>query len=162
MAFSEIPLSKGFVTIVDNEDFDWLITCKWNSTINKSGKPYAATATRNEAGKKTTQLMHRVIMNAPQGIFIDHINQNTLDNRKENLRFCGYSGNSRNRAKFSHKSSKYKGVSWDKNAGKWKGSIYAEGKPLHLGMFSNEYDAAIAYDLAATQYFGEFAYTNFS
>lgn len=161
MAYKEIPLTRGFVTIVDEDDYDWLIESKWCCSMNKSKKPYAAKAIVNSNGRKSMTLLHRLILNAPKGVFVDHINHNTVDNRKQNLRLCDYAGNSRNRIKFNGKSSIYKGVSWNKKSQKWRSSIMANSYPIYLGEFESEEVAAITYDEAAIRYHGEFASLNF-
>lgn len=89
---------------------------------------------------------------------IDHANQLKTDNRIENLRGCSQSYNLANR-KFSLGSSKYKGVT--KSGKKFRSSIYKDKKKHHLGMYDNEKDAAIAYDVKAKELFGNFALTNF-
>lgn len=103
--------------------------------------------------------MHRFITNAPKELEVDHINGNRLDNRKENLRICTKSQNLRNQHKTCG-SSKYKGVSWRVRANKWESRIYVDGKKLFLGLYSDEEDAAKAYDKAAIQHYKEFAKTN--
>jgi len=92
--------------------------------------------------------------------FIDHINQNKIDNRIINLRSCTKQENSMNRRSNKNTSSKYKGVSWHKNAKKWMAKIKIDSKAKHLGYFQTESDAAKAYDKAALEHFGEFACLN--
>ncbi len=106
--------------------------------------------------------MHRVIMQARPGKFIDHINHNGLDNRIANLRHASRTENNWNARKRKGKySSKYKGVCWFKVKKKWQARIQVNGKGIFLGIFTNEMDAARAYDKAARKYYGEFAYLNF-
>lgn len=105
--------------------------------------------------------MHRVILDAPADMCVDHINGNPLDNRRENLRLCTRAEN--NRAKHrvkSGKTSRYKGVYLMKKTGKWIAGVRAHGKYKRLGSFENEADAARAYNEAAKQYYGEFAVLN--
>lgn len=111
-------------------------------------------------GKRTLVNIHRAIMEKHTELpFIDHKNGDTLDNRKCNLRFCNSRENSQNR-KARKGSSKYKGVSWYKRKNKWEASIYVNDKTIHLGMYKGEEDAALAYNKAASFYFGEFARLN--
>lgn len=91
---------------------------------------------------------------------IDHEDRNPLNNHKNNLRFCTYSENSRNRGKPTTNTSGYKGVSWFKRDKKWKAQIMVEGKGFCLGSFKNKIDAARAYNRAALKYHGEFACLN--
>jgi len=90
--------------------------------------------------------------------FIDHINGIKWDNRIENLREAGYHENNRNRP--AQKDQRFKGVI-KTPTGKYAVSIRVEGKQKYIGAFLDEITAAEAYDKAAREYFGEFAYTNF-
>lgn len=107
---------------------------------------------------------HRVVFYKHHGWVpseIDHINRIRTDNRIENLRdpTC-HSNNSGNQSAQKDKSSKHKGVCWDKNRGKWISFIKKDGKSMFLGRFASESDAAMAYDDAAVRIFGRFANTN--
>ena len=107
--------------------------------------------------------MHRLIMGDPRGIYIDHVNHNTLDNRRENLRLATNQENQRNQLKQVRQHgciSKYKGVSRDGGGG-WKAYFTINYKYIHIGRFQSELVAASAYDAAAIHHFGQFAHTNF-
>ena len=99
-------------------------------------------------------------MKAEPGQYVDHINGDRLDNRKENLRFCTLSQNSMNKRGRSSRTSKYKGVCYAKRRNKWQASIRVDGKERFLGYFNNEEDAAKAYDEAALKFYKEFAKIN--
>lgn len=152
-----IPLTQNMVTIVDDEDFNELNKRKWSAA--KGCNVYYAVRTSHPTPK--TILMHRVIMNAKKGDEIDHKNNDGLDNRKENLRFCTKSENQHNQISRIGQSSKFKGVGWSKSNRRWISQIRINGKRIHLGSFEDEEEAARAYDIAARKYFGEFACLNF-
>lgn len=155
-----IPLTKNVSAIVDAEDFDWLNQWTWTAFDGRRGKYYAARY-KKVAGVSRCIYMHRLIMKEPAGLLVDHANGNTLDNRRQNLRVCSKRQNQRNMCKPRHgKSSRFKGVTWDKNKRKWMAKIKLLGTTRTLGRFHDEKEAAIAYNVAATKYFGEFARLN--
>jgi len=156
-----IKLTQGQKAIVDDEDYDWLSGYKWFALYYLSVKSFRAVRGTWDGKKKRTILMHRIILNAPQGKQVDHINHDTLDNRKNNLRIVTSQQNHFNRRSDRNTSSRYKGVSWNKNKHKWKAYIARGGKSYHLGCFKNEKTAALAYDKAALKLFGEYALINF-
>jgi hypothetical protein len=92
---------------------------------------------------------------------VDHINRNPLDNRKANLRIITRSQNMMNKTSQSSSSSKYIGVSFDKNRNKWVAQIAYQGKHKFLGRFNNEIDAAKARDAGTLKYFKEYGNLNF-
>jgi hypothetical protein len=160
----EIPLTQGRVALIDPEDYDFLMQWKWCCITG-----YAARSTSGVDGaKRRTVLMHRVIANPPEGFFVDHINHDRLDNRRVNLRICTPGQNTFNRRprpRQAERSSRFKGVYWNKTKGKWEVQITlkaatGENRKM-IGRFVREIDAALAYDAAALHYFGEFAYLNF-
>lgn len=145
-----IPLTKGFETIVDDEDFEDLAKSRWYVFKCRDWHlPYAK--------RLDGMLMHRVLLNAPDGIVCDHRNGNSLDNRRDNLRLSTRSQNKANSKRYSNNKSGFKGVSWSKQRRKWKAKIYVNLQPIDLGCFSDVIEAAAAYRAAATKFFGEFA-----
>jgi hypothetical protein len=153
----EIQLTQGFVALVDDEDYEWLNSYKWFSAVG-----YAARDFDYAPKKHRRVLMHRLLLGLEYGDprEADHINHNSLDNRKSNLRICSHKNNQRNQKAQLGKSSVCKGVSWRKDTSKWTAYIDFDGERFHLGCFSTEDEAAKAYDVAAHRFFGEFACTN--
>lgn len=154
-----IPLTQGYVAIVDDADhyeYGWL---NWFASGAHRKWVYAA---RQDVidGKKTLVFLHRLIAKAASDEKVDHINGDTLDNRRSNLRFYVGSQNHQNRHA-SNGSSQFKGVCRHKQLGKWQAQIRLNRRARYLGVFASEADAARAYDAAARQLFGEFAATNF-
>jgi hypothetical protein len=110
--------------------------------------------------KNKRLLIHRIIMNAPKNKMIDHINGNTLDNRKCNLRICNRSQNFRNRTKQKNNTSGYKGVSFHKRLNKWQAQITTNKNKKCLGYFDTPELAFFAYCKANKKYHGEFGRVN--
>lgn len=162
----KIPLTKGYEAIIDADDYEKVSQFKWHTVFKRAGgKPYANTSMHisgsSENRKKRNITMHRFIIPTPSNLQIDHINGDTLDNRKENLRQVTNSQNHMNIGKMKKQcSSKYKGVSLRKGTGKWRSLIKRNGKAIELGLFSTELEAAKAYNDAAIEFHGTFAKLN--
>lgn len=139
--------------LVDDEDFEWLDKHSW--VINGNG--YAV----SKINQKIIRI-HRLILNAPSNLEVDHINGNRLDNQRSNLRLVTHQQNQWNRRIMPGGISKYKGVWWMKKQGYWRARIYKNRKPIDLGYFDSEVNAAIAYDRMAKNFYGEFAKLNFN
>ena len=158
-----IPLTKGKFAIVDAEDFEWLNQWGWY-VVKCDNKFYAArtqwisSLPRNKAAKRI--YMHREILQTNKGIEVDHKDGNSLNNQKINLRTSTRSQNAANRGKQANNTSGYKGVFWHNKANKWIASIRLSNKQVHIGIFNKKIEAALAYNQAAKQYHGEFAYFN--
>lgn len=152
----QIPLTQNSIATVDDADYEYLIQWKWYM----SGKGYAVRDASVTEGRATI-LMHRVILDAPAGAQVDHINQDKLDNRRSNLRLATDQENKRNRPTQKNSTSGYKGVCWHAQKNKWRAQIYTDRHQIHIGCFEDKHEAAHAYDTAAKQLFGEYAYLNF-
>jgi hypothetical protein len=159
----EIQLTKGMSTLVDDEDFNYLNQWKWYAH-NRRNKYYAARSNWIKIEGKNyceTISLHRVLLNViDKSIFIDHKDGNSLNNQKTNLRIATTSQNNRNAISRKNSSSKYLGVSFRKDCGKWRGIISHNKKNYSLGTFINEVDAAVAYNNKAILLHGEFAKLN--
>jgi hypothetical protein len=153
----EIQLTKGFVALVDDEDYEKVSEFNWFAAVG-----YAARDFNHIPGKHRRVLMHRFILGLGYGDprEVDHINHNRADNRRSNLRVCLHEDNQRNQKAQVGKSSGFKGVYFRKDTYKWSAYIDFNWKRLWLGCFLTEEEAAKAYDRAALQHFGEFACTN--
>ena len=142
-------------TIVDDEDFDRLSVYTWRIHDVNSKRPYVVRGRNNVR-------MHREIMRAKKNFDVDHINFNTLDNRKQNLRVCSRRNNCRYSRTLKKTISNYKGVIFE-NGNRVKprrARIFFKGKNIHIGCFEKKRDAAIAYNKAAKRYYKKFASLN--
>ena len=154
-----ILLTQGQEAIVDDWRYDELNQFKWCAQWSSSTKSFYAERKSPRAEGFKTIRMHVIVAKTPNGLCTDHINQNTLDNREENLRVCTRSENNMNRGKRSDNTSGYKGV-FKSNFG-WTAKIEAGRKQTYLGTFQTREAAAKAYDEAAKRLHGEFAVLNF-
>lgn len=157
----EIPITRGKVALVDDEDYERVNQWKWYATVRPNGNCYAARTIGGHRRHDGIIYMHSFIMNTPSGMATDHINRNGLDNRRCNLRICTNRQNHFNRALGSTNRSGYKGVYFRKDTRKWAAMLMLNKKHVCLGTFADPHSAARAYDAAAVKYFGEFAFLNF-
>ena len=138
-------------TLVSNEDYDWVNRHKW--FVSTPGYAYRYT------DKHTKIMLHHLIAPAPEGMVRDHINGNTLDNRRENLRVCTRAQNNRNVGLSRNNKSGYKGVCFFKRDKTWQAYIDFNGRK-HLGYFKTARQAAEVYNRAAKELHGDFARLN--
>ncbi len=147
-----IQLSQGQFAQVDDEDYNFIRRWKWY--FHSTGY-----ARRGSGNKKI--YMHRVINETPDGFDTDHIDGNTLNNQRCNLRTASRSDNMKNQRKWRGKS-KYKGVSWFKRDSLWRVQINQSGTTRHVKYFpaDQEIEAAMCYNEKAIELYGEFARLN--
>jgi hypothetical protein len=150
-----IPLTRGKVAIVDDEDYAVLSAWKWYA-INTNNSWYAM---RTDMASRRNIRMHRQIMAIDSQI--DHRNGNGLDNRRCNLRPCTSAQNSYNRGLHKRNKSGFIGVFWSNNAQRWEAQIRHRGKRMYLGRFDTATEAAMVRDLYAVRFHGDFAKLNF-
>lgn len=165
----EIQLTQGQVSKVDDDKFGGLSANLWSARWSKQTRSFYAL--RNEqlpSGKRRLVLMHREIMGALSNQDVDHINHDTLDNRRKNLRLVEQRNNSANSRKARGKRSPFKGVSWHRQLSRWQahisdGPIRPDGrrKFRRIGLYLTQEEAAAAYDREARKSFGEYACLNF-
>jgi hypothetical protein len=161
---TKMKISQDKVTTIDSNDYEILSKYKWYAS--KDGRNHYEVRTSYWDGEKVKHIsMSRFLLDDPEGKQVDHINGDTLDNRRCNLRICEQEENAMNQKKAksyggNECSSQYKGVNKNKKTGKITAYISHNCKRIHLGTFTTEEMAAAAYDEAAIKYFGEFAKIN--
>lgn len=145
---------------ISPQDAELILRHRWHIAHSAKGaaRIYYAFTRRGRKGKHIK--MHRMLLNAPDGSHVDHINGDGLDNRRENLRFVTPQLNQANSRKREALSSKFKGVAWHKDAGKWRAYICVNRKQVNLGLYEDELAAAQAYDAKARETWGEHAHLN--
>lgn len=157
-----IPLTKGYVAIVDLCDAD-LATLKWTAQIGGM-TAYAYRQIRKPDGKLGKEYLHRVILARilarplQHGEEVDHIDRDGLKNSRANLRLANRSTNTANTRPRRTNKSGYKGVSWDKRRMKWCAEVMQDYRRVYIGYFDDAKTAHDAYVEAAKRHFGEFAY----
>jgi hypothetical protein len=152
----EIPLTKGYTAIVDDEDYERLVSIgKWQVNVTRQ-HVYAI-----HSMNRGRLYMHRVVLPSP--VLVDHINGDGLDNRRANLRVATPAQNSRNMRPMASSRTGFKGVARQPRSrvNPWRAYIRLNDRAHWLGVFRTAEAAARAYDAAATEHFGEFAHLNF-
>jgi len=146
-------LIRGLEVLVDDEDVAFVTQHKWY--VAKRNYLF-----RYIGHSSNFKYLHHELLGATRHSHVDHINHNTLDNQRANLRICSISQNAMNRNKRPNTSSRFKGVSFYKRYKKWKARVKIDETEIWLGYFNDEINAAKAYNEAAKKYFGEFAQLN--
>jgi len=155
----EIPLTKGYVALVDDEDYPYLSQFKWHAAVETDGGVCAVRNSPSVNGRSKLLYMHRIVLNAPPGKLVDHRNSMPLDNQKHNLRLCTNAQNCKNQGKSKANTSGFCGVFKIKN--RFIAKIMSDWKTIYLGCFLTPERAATAYDMAAIACHGEFAKLNY-
>jgi hypothetical protein len=156
-AYRRIFLTQDQVTLVSLEDFQ----DRFGWYAMKMDGEYVAARKVWHGSTRVNEYMARRIMQAPEGVQVDHKNGNHLDNRRLNLRLATNQQNQCNRGPQCNNTSGYKGVTWHKYDQRWKAQIWVNQKNHNLGSFDDPVEAAKAYDAAALELHGRFARLNF-
>jgi hypothetical protein len=148
-----IPLTRGYKTLVDDEDYEYLSQFKWRSQIDRY--VYAVCTINGDF-----QYLHHLLLLPKIGFIVDHKDRNSLNNQKSNLRYATYSQNNINTNRLTRSSSGYRGVSFHKQSKKWSADICLNYERTRLGLYDTPEMAAVAYNIAARELHGEFARLN--
>ncbi len=154
----EIPLSRGMVALVSDEDYERVSQCKWSYDTSNG---YAVRNERQIIDGKVCRrkvLLHRFLMDAPAGMQVDHRNRQRLDCQRHNMRLVTHAQNCANSGP---RKGQYKGVSWHERDQVWRADIGVGRRQIHLGVFTCAEEAARAVDMAAIAIKGECTYLNF-
>lgn len=154
-----IPLTYGKFAVIDADDEPLVSGFRWRAH-ERFGIWYAIANVARD-GRRSLIQMHRLITDAPVGVYVDHRNGDGLDNRRSNLRHCSNSQNQQNRHQLTTNTSGYRGVTWNRASNKWQAAIKHQQESHYLGLYEHLEDAARAYDAAARELFGDFMRPNF-
>lgn len=153
----------GHEVLFDREDLFTLMEFPWQLRRSRENAGYYLKATRKLTSGTQMFCFHRMVFGPIQdGMLVDHINGNTLDNRKVNLRLCDRSQNAFNRGKAKNNTSGFKGVYLDRSKFRprpWRAAFKARNKNINVGMFATAEEAYAAYCEAVKKYHGEFGRT---
>lgn len=150
-----IQLACGKKILVDDEDYPRVLQHGWGYT-RKHGH------ISGTIGNKTTLLHYFILGRQPcEGQKVIHINFDLLDFRRKNLAIVSHNLACQRQPPKKWGSSRYKGVTWHKKGRKWTAALTIDAKPLHLGCYDTEEEAATAYDKAAREHYGPYARLNF-
>jgi hypothetical protein len=157
----KIPLTQGKFALVDDEDYERLSQYKWYAS--KGWNTFYANRDIWNSGDKISIPMHREILNLQyhDKKFVDHINQDGLDNRKKNLRIATKATNAHNSKLQRNNTSGYRGVVWHKQINRWMARIVINGITKNCGCYKTKEEAAVAFDNAVREFRDSKASLNF-
>jgi hypothetical protein len=155
-----LQLNKGLYAKVDDEDYEELLKYNWRA--KKDGNVYYVSTGGYYKGKNNVKILHRYIMNAPKGCMVDHVDGDGLNCQRHNMRLCNNQQNQFNQRikTTNNKSSIYKGVVSLRTCNSHQAFIRINKVKVYLGSFKTPEAAAVCYNNAAIEHFGEFARIN--
>lgn len=156
-----IPLTQGYAAIVDDGDFAHLNQWKWRAHVQKHGV-YARRSVWLPSGKYVTVYMHKLVLGltlATPGVLCDHVDGDTLNNTRRNLRLVTASQSIMNTGSYSNNASGFKGVYRNNQRDGWRVFITVGGRQIYLGSTENLEKAVSLRKTAEQKYFGDYART---
>ena len=142
-------------TIISTSDLSKILSVpvRWHAyRDSRSGALYVAASRYVGGGRKRARNEHfvlaRVLMDAPEGSEVDHIDRNPLNNRRDNLRVVSHAVNMRNKSMYRNNTSGYVGVGWNRKSGRWQAYFKKDGRQVYVGMFDDPATAAQARESA--------------
>jgi hypothetical protein len=161
------PLSSGLFTTVSDADYERLAAFKWHATEGRCGVFYASRSIKVTKDGRTysrnVEMQREVVdpeRSLPRTSKVDHINGDTLNNTRENLRIVSDSISNINRRVFKTNTSGYRGVSYERERSRWRATIKVNGKTTVIGSFRTKEEAALAYNIKAVEIHGVYACLN--
>lgn len=145
----------GKTVLIDEDDVIRVAGLKWHLARRPNGVFYV----KSHPHEDVTIRMHRMILQAPDGVLVDHWNLNGLDNRKANLRLCTKQQNTWNVPMRRDNTSGLKGAIWHSRIRKWQANYNLMGRKIHIGYFETPEEAHAAYVAALAPMRGEFLRT---
>lgn len=147
-----VPLTKGEYAFVDAEKAHMVSGRNWH-LVTAKGKFYAATVTPTDGNRGAKTYLHRFVCQADEGFEVDHINNNGLDNRLDNLRLVSKIQNKQNRSVQKNNKTGVSGVTWVKSKRRWRSEINHNNKRRQLGLFKSKDEAVESVIIAKAQVF---------
>jgi hypothetical protein len=136
--------------LVDDADFEAVARIRWF----RDKKGYVRSSVWTPGIGVGVLLMHRLILSAPRGMHVDHINRNPLDNQRANLRLCTRQQNAWNRP--SWRPPGLKGTTYEPRYGRWRAQMRLNGRTINLGSYDTQGEAKAVFDRYAREIHGEF------
>lgn len=155
-----LPLTRGMIALIDAEDAELVSQHRWSAAARHSKNCERWYATAN-LGRGKGIYLHRLIADAPKGVEVDHQDGDGLNCRRYNLRHATHQENAKHRIT-AWGTSRFVGVHRNSRNTRWIAQLRSDGRVRHLGSFTDETEAAKAYDAAARETHGEYANPNFT